>query len=274
MNDINRNRLVFGDGARGGYQLLLGSVEAGGTKFICGTGTVDGQVIDFVTIPTRNPDETLHDVIRYFVQHPVGAIGIASFGPLSLSSDDIGTITTTPKLAWRGVNIKRRLEEVLGIPAAIDTDVNASVLAERTWGAAQDLTSCVSMTVGTGIGAGIYAAGNVWRGITHPKLGHITVKRDAGDKFDGVCPSHGDCLEGLASGPALGHGWIRPVRKSPCVGSRIILFGAGACNHYLFIVSSANCVGRRGNEAVNLVAVAPAHVYPSTQQLSRLRGLC
>ena len=190
LNDINRNRLVFGDGARGGYQLLLGSVEAGGTKFICGTGTVDGQVIDFVTIPTRNPDETLHDVIRYFVQHPVGAIGIASFGPLSLSSDDIGTITTTPKLAWRGVNIKRRLEEVLGIPAAIDTDVNASVLAERTWGAAQDLTSCVSMTVGTGIGAGIYAAGNVWRGITHPKLGHITVKRDAGDKFDGVCPSH------------------------------------------------------------------------------------
>lgn len=183
---------------------LLGGIEAGGTKFICaiGSGPEDIEVCE--PIATRSPEETMRDVVSFFAGRGITRIGIGSFGPVDLSR---GAITqTTPKLDWRGVPIRSIVEKALDVEAVIDTDVNTAALAERYWGAAVGCDDFVYVTVGTGIGGGAMVNGRLVRGLHHTEMGHIRVPRVKGDRFAGVCPLHGDCLEGLASGPAIAKG--------------------------------------------------------------------
>jgi fructokinase len=191
---------------------LIGGIEAGGTKFVCATGTGPDDVRARARFPTTTPDKTLARCIAFFRDQPerVAAVGIASFGPIDLHADSptFGYITTTPKREWRNVDIRGTVERALGVPVAFDTDVNAAAVAEQRWGAARGLTNVLYVTIGTGIGGGVIANGRPVHGLLHPELGHIPVRHDvARDPFAGICPAHGDCLEGLASGPAMEQRW-------------------------------------------------------------------
>ena len=182
----------------------LGGIEAGGTKFICGVGTGPGDLIT-AEFPTTTPEETMDRVAAFFAQHPVSRIGVGSFGPLDLKR---GCITTTPKIPWRDFDLKGAVERRTGATVAIDTDVNAAALGESRWGAAQGLDTFIYLTIGTGIGGGGMANGRLMHGLLHPEMGHIRIPQDlASDPFPGACPSHGNCLEGLASGPAIAARW-------------------------------------------------------------------
>jgi fructokinase len=180
---------------------LFAGLEAGGTKFICATGTGPRDLRVSQPIPTTTPDQTLARVIDWFASRRVQprALGIASFGPLDVARGRI--LPTTPKLPWRNCALQDRLSEALGIRATTDTDVNGAILAESRWGAAIGLDPAIYLTVGTGIGAGVMVNGNVVHGQLHTEAGHLLIPT-AGD-FPGVCPHHKNCLEGLASGPAF-----------------------------------------------------------------------
>ena len=184
---------------------MLGAIEAGGTKFVCGVGTGPDDLIS-ATIPTVSPEITLASVAEFFMLHgPLEALGIASFGPIDRAK---GQIANTPKEAWRNCKIVGQLGSRLQIPIAFDTDVNAAALAEAHWGAGRGLRDFVYITVGTGIGGGAIVNGDLVHGLVHPEIGHLMVPHDrARDPFPGCCPYHGDCLEGLASGPALSARW-------------------------------------------------------------------
>jgi fructokinase len=190
---------------------LVGGVEAGGTKFVCAVGTGPDDMRAEATIPTMTPAETLPRVVEFFrAQMPLDAIGVGAFGPLDLDrrSRTFGFITNTPKPGWANTNVIDVFTRALGIPIAIDTDVNAAALAERRWGAARDVATFIYMTVGTGIGAGGFVNGERIRGLVHPEMGHILIPHDrAADPFPGVCPFHRDCLEGLASAGAVRERW-------------------------------------------------------------------
>jgi fructokinase len=189
---------------------LLAGVELGGTKCICLIGAGPSEIRDQCTIPTGDPQATLDQIERTLLdwQHRYGqpaALGIASFGPVDLArhSPTYGFITSTPKPGWRQTDVGRRLAKVLRVPTGFDTDTNGAALAEGRWGAARGLTDYAYITVGTGIGVGLVAAGRPIGGISHPELGHIRVARKPGDAWPGACGFHGDCLEGLAAGPAI-----------------------------------------------------------------------
>lgn len=194
---------------------VYAAIEAGGTKFVCALGTADGRLLERTRFPTRDPDATLSEALAFFrdaaQRHGAPrALGIAGFGPLELDphAPRYGHLLRTPKLAWRDVDLLAPFR-TLEIPIALDTDVNAAALAEATWGAGRDDAGrpldCVAyITVGTGIGGGVALHGRTLRGLLHPELGHIHPRRHADDVgFAGICPHHGDCLEGLANGPAI-----------------------------------------------------------------------
>lgn len=189
------------------------AIEAGGTKFICAHGNSPDTLEDRVRIETAHPEETMPALFDYIhsVQqhHEVASIGLACFGPLDLdmNSSSYGSITSTPKVAWQRYNIVNALKERFALPIGFDTDVNAAALGEQRWGAARDVDSLIYITVGTGIGVGVVIDGRLLHGALHPEAGHIRVPKLPDDKFQGVCPFHGDCLEGLASGPALKERW-------------------------------------------------------------------
>jgi fructokinase len=188
-----------------------GAVEAGGTKFICAIGTARGEILEDTRIDTRDPISTLSEVLRFFNSaessaRPLVAFGVAAFGPLELRRDSAryGFITNTPKPGWRDTDLLGTLSRAYARPIGFDTDVNAAALAELRWGAGQGLESMVYMTVGTGIGGGVIQHGLPVHGLMHPEIGHISVRRHPADAaFPGVCPFHRDCLEGMASGPAI-----------------------------------------------------------------------
>jgi fructokinase len=192
-------------------QRLFAAIEAGGTKFICAIGDSRGQILDDTRIATRAPEATLTDVLAYFgaAQEKFGvlkALGVGGFGPLDLrpSSSTYGFITSTPKPGWRNTDLKGILQRGLNLPVFIDTDVNAAALGELRWGAGQGLESLAYVTVGTGVGVGVVHHGRAVHGLMHPELGHMMVCRHAADvDFAGICPFHGDCLEGLAGGTAI-----------------------------------------------------------------------
>lgn len=192
---------------------LYGSIEAGGTKFVCGIGNAQSGSRETLTVPTADPDSTFASIASFFAEPSSGikpkAIGIGGFGPIDVnpSSPTYGTILRTPKPGWTGTNMIGRVRELCDVPVALDTDVNAAALAEaRLLG---DLAPQLAyVTIGTGIGVGLVVDGRPVHGRGHPEMGHIRVVRHAGhDHFAGVCPFHGDCLEGLASGPAIGAAW-------------------------------------------------------------------
>lgn len=195
---------------------LFGGVEAGGTKFVCALGTGPDDLYAIEQFPTTTPEETLDRAVDYFSRQskPLDAIGIASFGPIDLNrqSPTYGYITTTPKEGWQYADVAGRLGLALGVPVGFDTDVNGAGLGEYRWGAAQGLKTFVYLTIGTGIGGGGMVEGNLVHGMLHPEMGHMPLPRDeAKDPFAGICPFHGDCLEGLASGPAIEARWGQPA---------------------------------------------------------------
>lgn len=202
---------------------LVGSLEAGGTKFVCAVGSGPNDLRDEVRFSTQEPGPTLERVVTYFekqqkIHGPLQAIGVGCFGPIDLDpgSPRFGHITSTPKQAWIGADVLGPLRAAFSIPMAFDTDVNAAALGEWRWGAAQGLDTFIYLTFGTGIGGGGMARGRLLHGLVHPEMGHMRLPHDREqDPFDGLCPYHGDCWEGLAAGPALEARWGRKAEKLP-----------------------------------------------------------
>ncbi len=196
-----------------------GAIEAGGTKFICEVTDADGTPLAATRIATTTPKDTLAAVMAFFdtQQQQLGvisAIGIAAFGPLDLRPDSpaFGSILATPKPQWSHVNLVSPLQQRFGCAMGIDTDVNAAALAEALQGAGKGCSNVVYVTVGTGIGGGVFTEGRTLKGALHPEMGHIRVLRHPHDAdFAGCCPFHGDCLEGLASGPAIAARFGKPL---------------------------------------------------------------
>ncbi len=185
--------------------MRFGALEAGGTKMVLAIGNEQGEILEQISIPTKDPSQTIPEILTFFEDKEIKALGVGSFGPINLSrsSATYGSITSTPKLAWAGYNIVGALKSALKLPIGFDTDVNAAVLAEATWGSLQGLSSGIYITVGTGIGTGIYLNGQLLHGMLHPEAGHILLSRHPEDSFEGVCPYHPNCMEGLASGPSI-----------------------------------------------------------------------
>ncbi|MDX6451859.1 MAG: fructokinase [Gaiellaceae bacterium] len=189
--------------------MTYGGVEAGGTKWVCGIGTGPDDLHALETFPTTTPAETLARATEFFARNGgVAAVGVGSFGPIDLRT---GRITTTPKNGWANTDVVSVLRDALGVPVAFDTDVNAAALGEGRWGAAVGLDTFCYFTVGTGIGGGVLAGGRLVHGLIHPEVGHMLIPHDrARDPFDGSCPFHGDCFEGLAAGSAIERRWGKP----------------------------------------------------------------
>jgi fructokinase len=194
---------------------VFGGIETGGSKWACAVGTGPGDLKAAESFPTTAPAETIARAVAFFEQEgPVEAVGIGSFGPVDqmTSSPSWGHITTTPKPGWANTDVGQEVRRRLGVPVAFDTDVNAAALGEHRWGAAQDVDTFAYITIGTGIGGGGMAAGNLLHGLLHPEFGHLRIPHDTGaDPFPGACPYHGDCWEGLASGRAIEARWGRPA---------------------------------------------------------------
>ncbi len=208
---------------------LYGSIEGGGTKFVCAVGSTPTDLRAEVQFPTTTPDETLGRAIEFFKgRGPLDAIGVAMFGPLDLDreSSTFGHVTGTPKAGWSGADIVGPLFDAYRIPIGIDTDVNGAALGEGRWGAGEGLGTFVYITVGTGIGGGVVVNGTPLHGLVHPEIGHIRVPRIPGDTFPGSCPFHGDCLEGLASGPAIAARWGRPAQELGAETARAVEMAA------------------------------------------------
>jgi fructokinase len=180
---------------------MYGAIEAGGTKFICAYGNNPNDIHLSEVIPTTSPKETILRVEAFFRGKKLKRAGIACFGPLEIAKGRISALT--PKLEWRGFKIQSAIEQALGCPAVLDTDVNGAAVGEHLWGSAQKSNHFVYVTVGTGIGGGVMIEGRLVHGLLHPEIGHMRVRKFGGDSFAGNCPVHGDCLEGLAAGPAI-----------------------------------------------------------------------
>ena len=191
--------------------MTYGGVEAGGTKWVCAIGDGPDDVRETATFPTTTPEETIARTAAFFSQNGgISALGVGSFGPIDArrSSATWGHITTTPKPGWADTDVAAALGRALNVPVAFDTDVNAAALGEQRWGAAIGLDTFCYITIGTGIGGGGMANGRLMHGLLHPEYGHMRVPHDRDrDPFDGVCPYHGDCFEGLASGGAMRQRW-------------------------------------------------------------------
>jgi len=221
--------------------VVVGAIEGGGTKFVCAAVVFDPadpsrepEIIEQVRIPTGAPQKTLAAVADFFLSagcegrgelkggasRAVEAIGLGMFGPVECDtrSPRWGYLLNTPKAGWAHIDVAQRLQRELGVPVRLETDVAAAALGEWKWGAGRGTKVCVYVTVGTGVGAGILIDGRPLRGLFHPEVGHMRVPRPDADidgaspvsgdaDFKGVCIHHSDCLEGLASGPAIAARW-------------------------------------------------------------------
>lgn len=195
--------------------MLIGGIEAGGTKFVCSVGTGPDDLGEEVRFPTTTPEETLAHSVTFFQEQeakhgPLAAIGVAAFGPLDPdpTSPTFGHITTTPKPGWANADFVGTLRANFDVPIGFDTDVNGAALGEGKWGAARGLHTFIYLTIGTGIGGGAMIHGRLLHGLVHPEMGHIRLSHDRQkDPYAGHCPYHGDCLEGMAAGPAVEERW-------------------------------------------------------------------
>ena len=189
--------------------MRLGALEAGGTKMVCAIGNENGEIFERISIPTETPEITLPKLIEYFKDKEIEALGIGCFGPIDVNrnSETYGYITTTPTLAWANCDIVGAFKKALNIPVGFDTDVNGSALGEATWGITKGLENSVYITIGTGVGMGIMSNGKLLHGMLHPEAGHILMRKHPEDHYEGKCPYHKTCLEGLAAGPAIEARW-------------------------------------------------------------------
>lgn len=222
--------------------MLFGALEAGGTKMVCAIGNENGEILERISIPTETPDITMPRMAEFFRGKDIAALGIACFGPIDLnrSSETYGYITTTPKLPWKNYDICGYFKKELNIPVGFDTDVNGSMLGEATWGCAKGLDTAIYITVGTGIGVGVLAGGNLLHGMLHPEAGHILMPVRSDDTYAGKCPYHGTCLEGMAAGPAIEARWGAPAKEladRPEVWDLEAYYLAHALTSYIMILS-------------------------------------
>ena len=198
---------------------LVGGIEAGGTKFVCAVGTGPDDIRAEARFPTTMPEGTIGKAVAFFREwEEITAVGIASFGPIDPDpqSPTYGYITSTPKPGWANVDLGDAIRRALGVPIIFDTDTNGAALGEWRWGAAQGLDNFIYLTIGTGIGGGGLVNGKLLHGLVHPEMGHIPLPHDwAQDPYPGRCPYHGDCLEGLAAGPAIAERWGAPGPELP-----------------------------------------------------------
>ena len=179
--------------------MIWGGIEAGGTKFVCAVAQDDGRILERTQFPTESPHATVTRAAEFFRgRHDLAGVGIAAFGPVDLCA---GRITSTPKQGWRDFPLADAIREKSGARVTLETDVNAAAFGEWTWGAARGIDDFMYLTIGTGIGGGAMKRGRLLHGLHHPEMGHIRVPHNG--SFRGVCPFHGDCLEGLASGKAM-----------------------------------------------------------------------
>lgn len=187
--------------------MLYGSIEAGGTKFVCAIGNESLEIVERVSFPTTVPKETMTQVIDFFnnYKEELVAIGVGSFGPIDIHQDSetYGFITSTPKLAWQNYDFVGTLKAAFDVPVAWTTDVNAAAYGEYVFGNGKGLSSVVYYTIGTGVGGGALQEGRFVEGFSHPEMGHMMVVPHVDDDFAGSCPFHGNCLEGMAAGPAV-----------------------------------------------------------------------
>lgn len=198
--------------------MKFGAIDAGGKRFICGITDEKGNSLEKISILTETPEKTIPAVIEFFKIKGISALGIGCFGPLDLNpkSKTYGHITSSPKEAWRDYNILRALSSALNIPVYLDTNINVAVLGEAMWGAGKNLKNSIYLTIDTGIGGGAIVEGKLVHGMIHPEMGHIFVSRHPRDKFAGTCPFHGgNCLEGMASIPAIEKRWGKPLYELP-----------------------------------------------------------
>jgi fructokinase len=241
-------------------QKLYGAIEFGGTKTICSTGFSSGEITAQTILPTRSVEQTLSDIYAFFDEDKnIAALGVGAFGPLHVdaSSKEYGSIYNTPKAGWENVRLKSLLEEHFKVPIVMDLDVNCAAIGELYHGVAQGVCSFVYLTLGTGIGGSLIIDKQIIHGLTNIEMGHIRIPHEPfSDSFQGVCPYHGDCLEGIASGFAMeqryalkaehivdGTVWdnqatyisaaIHNIMMS--IGPRMIVLGGGLIKHSGFI---------------------------------------
>ncbi|MFT3984773.1 MAG: ROK family protein [Lachnospiraceae bacterium] len=222
--------------------MKFGALEAGGTKMVCAVGLEDGTILEQISIPTRTPEETLPEIIAYFKDKEIASLGIAAFGPVDVNKDSetYGRILDTPKLAWQGYDLVGTLKAALQLPIELDTDVNGSCLGELTFGCARGLNSVIYITIGTGVGVGIAINGQLLHGMLHPEAGHIILNRHPEDHYEGHCPFHKTCLEGMAAGPAIEGRWNAKavtLNDRPEVWKMEAHYIAQALTSFIFTVS-------------------------------------
>lgn len=198
---------------------MIAAMELGGTKTVVALGDDQGRLIEEFRFPTTTPEETMAAAVAWWCERArFDRLGIGSFGPIRVdpTAPDYGTFLTTPKLAWQGFSLIQYARAHLpGVRLFMDTDVQAALLAEMHCGVARGMKDVLYLTVGTGIGAGIACGGRLVHGTLHPEMGHLLMKRHPADSFSGVCPYHGDCWEGLASGPAMAKRWGAAAHTLP-----------------------------------------------------------
>jgi fructokinase len=208
-----------------------GLIELGGTKTLVAVGGSLDELTP-TRIETTGPEETLGSVVEFLAPHDLQAVGVATFGPLDLdrTSSSFGRILNTPKREWAGYDLIGVLSSRLGVPVAVDTDVNAAARAEMAWGALHGMRQAAYVTVGTGIGGGLVIGGEVLHGAPHPEIGHVMVEPRHDDVFEGTCVFHGGCLEGMASGPAMASRFGAPVER---LGPAAVGYVLSLATHYL-----------------------------------------
>lgn len=230
---------------------LFGAIEGGGTKFVLLVGRSPTDIIHRATIPTTAPLETLVRCITFFreaqAEQRLAAIGVGMFGPIDLDrqSATYGYITSTPKPGWRHTDVVGPLAKALYVPVGWEHDVTAALLGERRWGAAAGLDPVLYLTVGTGVGAGVFVNGAPLHGLLHPEMGHLLLPALPGDDFTGACPFHGRCLEGLVSGPAIAKRAGRPAEHLPAdspIWSMVAEYLAMALMNFSLVLSPRRMV--------------------------------
>lgn len=240
---------------------LIAGIELGGTKCIALLGTGPGDVRAQQVIPTIDPAATLAAIEAVLDGWTFDAIGVASFGPLQLDTGapDYGAVTATTKPGWSGTDLVRRLERRYGKPIGFQTDVNGAALAEGRWGAAQGMATHAYLTIGTGVGVGLVAGGRPVQGVAHGEAGHMRVPRAPGDTYAGWCRFHGDCVEGLISGPALAERFGCPGKELPHDGPEWDLFvhDLSGLLHNLVTVAAPERIAIGGG-----VIAAREHLFP------------